>query len=332
MTRPDVARIREALIAVWDMDAARDARHAYARNARRLHTPTDRRRLDGALAAGLAKADVDVEQWEAELANSRTGGRRRLDELKADAVKQSGAHGEELRSGVEGRRKALGLLADTGQGAAAVQYVSLDSPFLIWTRPLIALDGSTIEPWNSRAKLTFGRSSLGGSAQLEDIGTEELSFYFLWDNPGNGWALVTVDGFLVLNGFGTATSHGGYLGGGSAALDLDASLSILEWGSQSPPTTPLPQADQSVSALKLKADSSGWFSDDDTKYALVFRGFDLRYELLAVPPGGVLVIDVSLSISYDLMDGSVAADFSTGDFGVISPFVSIQVLASGGVV
>jgi hypothetical protein len=331
MTRPDVAGIREALIAARDITAARDARHAHARPRAQLRTPTDRRLLDGALAAGLAKAGVDVGQWEGELAKSRTRGRARLDELKADAVRQSAAHAEELRSGVEGRRKALDLLASTGQSAAP-EYVTLDSPFLIWTRPLMALDDSTIEPWNSRAKITFERSNFGGSgtALLEDIGTEELSCYFLWDNPGTGWALVTVDGFLVLNGFCTANSHGGYSGGGSAALDLDASLNILEWGSQPPPTTPLPQADQSAPALKLKADSSGWFSDDDTKYALVFRGFDLRYELLAVPPGGVLVLDVSLSISYDLMDGSVAADFASGDFGVICPFVSIHVLASGG--
>ena len=86
----------------------------------------------------------------------------------------------------------------------------LDSPFLVWTRPLVALDDSTIEPWNSRAKILFTRSNYSrgwGTALLEDRGTEELSFYFLWDNPGDGWALVTIDGFLVLNGFCTANSR-----------------------------------------------------------------------------------------------------------------------------
>ena len=327
MTRPDAARIREALIAARDITAARDTRLANAR-PQALRSPTDRRRLDGALTAGLAKAGIDVGQWEAELAKSRTAGRRRLDELRADAVKQSGSRAEELWSGVEGRRKALDLLAGTGQGAGAVQYLSLDSPFLIWTKPLMGLDESTIEPWKSRAKFRFERSSPGGSVQLEDIGSEEVSFYFLWDNSGPDWALVTVDGFLVLDGFATATSHGGYVGGGSAALDLDASLNILEPGGEPPSPPPLPQASQSASVLKLKAHSSGLFSDDNTQYALVYRGFDLRFELLAVPPSSVLVIDVSLSIAHDLMDGSVAADFATGDFGVMCPFVSIQVLAS----
>lgn len=329
MTRPDAAHIREAVIAARDITAARDTRHAYARPAAQLRAPTDHRLLDGALAAGLAKAGVDVGQWEEELARTRSGGRDRLEVLKADAVRQSSTHAKELRSGVEGRRRTLELLADAGQSAAA-EHVVLDSPFLIWTKPLVAVDDSTIEPWNSRAKIRFTRSNYSGgwgTALLEDRGTEELSFYFLWDNPGDGWALVTIDGFLVLNGFCTANSHGGFRGEGSAALGLDVSLNILQWGNQPQPTTPLPQEGQSASALKLEADSSGWFADDDTKYALVYRGFDLRYELLAVPPGDALIIDVALSISYDLMDASVEADFATGEFDVMCPFVSIQVLA-----
>ncbi len=334
MTRRDVDHIREAVIAARDIAAATETRRAVARPAARLRTPTDHRVLDGAVAAGLAKAGVDVRAWEEELAKTRIGGRERLEGLKADAVSQSGPHASQLRVGIDGRRKTLELLAGAGQPAAgqpaAGEYVVLESPFLIWTKPLVAVDDSTIEPGNSRAKVLFTRSNYSGgwgTALLEDRGTEELSFYFLWDNPGDGWALVTIDGFLVLNGFCTVNSHGGLRGDGSATLGLDASLNILEWGNQPPPTTPLPQDGQSSSALKLTADSSGWFADDDTEYALVFRGFDLRYELLAVPPGDALVIDVALSISYDLMDGSAEADFTTGDFDVVCPFVNIHVLA-----
>ena len=76
MTRPDVARIREALIAARDITAARDTRLGNAR-PQALRTPTDRRRLDGALTAGLAKAGIDVGQWEAELADRPGASRRR---------------------------------------------------------------------------------------------------------------------------------------------------------------------------------------------------------------------------------------------------------------
>jgi hypothetical protein len=322
MTRP--AHIRDALIAARDITAARDVRRAYARPPARLRTRTDRRWLEGALAVGLAKSGVDIGRWERELTKSRTVARRRLEALKDDAVRQSTAHAKGLQSGVDERRTALDLLAATAQPATD-EYVSLDSPFLIWTSPLIALDDSTIEPWNSRARMTFERSNFG-AAVLEDIGSEELTFYFLWDNPADGWALVTVDGFLVLNGFCTAHSRGGIFTGGSAALGLDACLEILQSGTDSMLTTPLPQTSQSVPALRLDADSSGWFSDDETTHASVFRGFDLRYAPLAVPPRGVLVIDISLSISYGLLEGSVAVDFSTADFGVICPFVSIHVV------
>jgi hypothetical protein len=321
MARPDVAGIREALITARSMTAARDARHAHARPAK-LRTPTDRRLLDGALAAGLAKAGVNVGLWEEELAKSRTGGRRRLEVLKADAVRRSGGYAKELRSGVEGRRKVLDMLAGAGPAA---EYVSLDSPFTIEPTSGITLNNSIITPWNSLAKISFHDSNEGG-AWLEDIGTDELTFWFNWENLTDGYALVNVHGFLLLNGFCTANSQGGFWDvDRSASLSLDANLNLLEWWNQ-PATTPLPQANQSQPALRLEADSSGWWADDDTEYALVFRGYDLSYELLAVPPGGTLLIGVALSISFDLNDAAVVVDFASGEFEVMCPFVYLNIL------
>jgi hypothetical protein len=59
---------------------------------------------------------------------------------------------------------------------------------------------------------------------------------------------------------------------------------------------------------------------------VVYRGFDLRHELLPVPPGGV-VVEVSVSLSYGYGIGAVSADFATGEFEVGCPFVQILILA-----
>lgn len=189
------------------------------------------------------------------------------------------------------------------------------------------MSSSTILAWDSRAKVRYDGELYGSwnSAIIESVGTEELHFYFLWRNPDAGYAVVNVDGFLVLNGMGTVHSRGGLVGGGSARLSLDPTLELIQTWTQ-PVSSPAAQSGQTQRALDLAVDSDGWFSDDHTKTSLVFRGFDLRHEQAIVPPGQYLIIDVALAVNYSYIDGAVSADFTSAAFDVFSPFVEIAIL------
>jgi hypothetical protein len=137
--------------------------------------------------------------------------------------------------------------------------------------------------------------------------------------------VVTINGFLILNGFCTAFSPGGYMDGTrSATVQLDANLEIFEWWKQ-PATTPLTQEAQTRTMLRLEVDSSGWFDDDQSEYALIYRGTGLGYDQLTVPPRSVLAIKVALSVFYHLGEGKVAVDFASGEFDVGCPFVQLAV-------
>jgi len=313
-------QIKAALAAARHLEAARRQRQYQARPTR-LRLPADRRQLQQRLARAVAGAGIDADAWEAQLERSRANADRRLQEAKEDAVRHSGERARKLGADVDGRRQVLDLLAGPGR----TDYVALDHPFLILPTARIAVPDSSIAPWSSRARATFEHPGMGPGDDLGVAGTEELSFYYLWENAADGYAVVTIDGFLTLNGFCAARSSGAFLGGSSSTLGLHAVLEVFEWWNQ-PATTPLPQDGQRLPVVWFTADSTGWFDDDDTEYALVFRGFDLRYEQLAVPPHGVLVAEVLLSIYYNLGFGSVSADFASGEFNVGSPFVQLAVL------
>ena len=58
------------------------------------------------------------------------------------------------------------------------------------------------------------------------------------------------------------------------------------------------------------------------------RRCNLRYNQEFVPPGGGVVIKVGPDISWGLHGGTgIEADFDSGDFGVMCPFVQIQIMS-----
>jgi hypothetical protein len=231
-----------------------------------------------------------------------------------------------LRYGVEGKRKALEQLASLIPPHlppfSPTGYELIDSPFLIWPTQGVFFDSSHYEPWNSWGKIKLDSSKKNGG--------EELSFYFLWTNPSEGYTVINVDAYLILNGFCSVETGGGFFAGDrTSSLTLSSRLYLLEWWNQ-PPTSPLMQADQFQNALNLYAESGGTFDfDGDFDAQYIYRGFDLRYTLFLVPPRETVVFEVALNITYSNGDdgGQVHVDFTSGDFEVMSPAVLVATLS-----
>ncbi|MCW2690323.1 MAG: hypothetical protein JWR37_5213 [Mycobacterium sp.] len=326
MTELDPQRVREALIAARDMTRAADARSLAGGTATVQRLPQSTR-VRALVAERLARIGLDAAAVERELAAERAEGHRRLGELKADAVAQSASRAASLSRVVNNEVTVLdGLEATTGPGTT--QYQTLDSPVEIWATDGMNLESSTIAPYNSLAKARYdGRFYHEGTgAWLETVGQELLHFYYLWGNPRqDAYAVLTVSAILALNGFCSAHSRGGLIEGGDARLQLDPTLDLVRTWTQPISSAP-PQVGQSWHALDITADSTGVFTDDQTTYAVEFRGFQLSYEQAIVPPGQYLIIDVALSLTSNFLDGEVSADFATGLFYVLSPFVQLAIM------
>ncbi len=327
MSSTQKAQIEAAIAAARELAAVRDARRdaagsAAGRTCQGASTPAR------AVAADyLARAGLDTVGLERDLATAREENRRRADDAMAAAMSQSAAQADRLSAVVKDRQAALEALAVPGP-PAAIQYTALDSPVEIWTTDQLQLASSSIIPWNSRAKVSYDGKLYGNGWQyaiLEAAGTEELHFYFLWQNQRAGYAIVTVDAYLVLNGYCTVHSRGGVVDGGEAQLSADAAVDLIQTWTV-PISSPVSQPGQTQRALDLAVDSHGWLSDDHTKEAFVYRGFDLRYEQAIVPPGQYLIIDASVAFNYAFLNGEVDADFASAAFDISCPFVQVAVL------
>lgn len=283
------------------------------------------RRMRQQVVEQLRNMGVDTDSLERELSAARTRGKRRLTEAKEGAVSQAGARAESLRHLLDDAVAAFdGLVATTGDGPT--QYQALDSPVQIWATDGIDVESTTIEPYNSKAKVrleasyytSFFGAYLAGDEQL-------LHFQYLWRNPRqDASAVLNVNAIVALNGFCSAHSDGGITGGGVARLDLEPTLDLIQTWTQPISSAP-PQPGQSYRVARISAESSGLFSDDDDTSAVIFRGTSVGYQQAIVPPGQYLIIDVALRLYSETIDGKVDADFATGLFYVLSPFVQLAI-------
>lgn len=316
MTGTVVDRARTAVAAVRDLMLTAAPPAGTSRGTALPRSP----RVQALLAEQVARLGLDSAAIERELAAEYAADQSRLEDLKAAAVAESAAqHVVEPRppiGGVEGVRPR-----------ARTQY--LDTPVEIWATNRMGLESSTMQPYNSSAKFDFhdefDESFIG--AYLEAPDQEWLHFVYAWTNPPDaGYASVTVSANLVLDGFCSVHSRGGWFSNGSARMTLDPTLNLVQTWTQ-PNSYPPAQGGQTWQALDLAADSSGFDTDSKTKYASVYRGCFLNYDNATVPPGQLLLIDVALRISSTITRGENNADFASGQFGVLSPGVELAIVS-----
>lgn len=315
------SQVRLAITAARDLSAIREGRCANIIRppsfSESSSIQANGRAAQQLYASTLGKAGFDAEEFERIRAQNQIDMRRFAEEKKAEGVKCAAAGQHALLQGIDSRRKTMGVLASSSDPF----YVTLEKPFLIWARHLNVLGETHVELWNSWAKFKFDSGKTSGA--------EEFTFYYLWENPSDRHALVNIDGYLVATGhLQTGQNGGNFPGNRFANVTLTGHLYPLEWWNQ-PPTSPVAQTDQSQQIAYLATgDGGGWGNPGEIDVANVFRGCDVRYGLFLLPPHGVTVIEVTLTVSYNTGrdSGHVYVDFETGDFKVMSPFVLIAVL------
>ncbi len=317
------AEVRDSLVAAMNLSALREREAAETLTSfDGSEQPALRTSLDDAerfLGTVASKLDVDRARFERILDQHQIELKRIHEEWRAEIVKNSSAAAKDLDHQVASRRKALdALTASTFKPVVE----NLDSPFLIWATPANILTDSQIEPFASRAKFFFQSTARSGTRQLD--------FYYLWRNPVDRFAVINIDGYLVLNGFCRAGENGGFLPGDRrTSISLTTKMVPLEWWNQ-PPTSPLFQSSQSEVVLAFSASGGGGFGDVGAiETRTLSRSSGLGYNFFMIPPNGVTVIKYSLIASFSRGSngsGSVIVDFDSGAFRVMSPFVTIQIL------
>lgn len=130
----------------------------------------------------------------------------------------------------------------------------------------------------------------------------------------------------MLNGFCRSGSDGGFWPDSRySSLRVRAKLYPLEWWNQ-PPTSPPEQASQSQEVLSLSTGTSGFGSLGAIETEEISGEYNLPYDFFIVPSHDVAVFEIVMYVSYQLSDGSIEADFSSGDFRVLCPGVTVAIV------
>jgi hypothetical protein len=339
LTSGDVpSQIRDALTTAKNLTTSVDAREQINRlragRAQRSPVLQANVRAEGLLASVLEKAGFDAEKFKAIQAESRAELRRILQAQQAEAVKHSADVRATFRAAIESRRKAIEHVVASGI-SPFFQQVVFDRPFLIWPStqsPDLSLDSYQIEPWNSWAKFKVDSTS--------EVDLAGIEFYFFWENRSKDAVLINVDTWLMLNGYGRIDfpEHWNWE---FSDITIIALLSLLEGWNQ-PPTTPAIQADQHQKVLEIADDFEGgplftfmpsvpgatWWGHGWGEG--VSQTCNLRYNQELVPPGAGVVIKVGAEISWINHGGAgIEADFNSGDYQVMCPFLQIQIMNPG---
>ena len=309
-----MAAIREGHVGTWRRTVLVEATERAAR----------RRAVGELLRSSLAKAGVDVDRLDQMAAQQALEGRSATREEQAGAAKQIEAEERAFSRAITGRRTAFEQL----HRRAAAPPIILDKPFLMWETPRLetAFVGSHNESMNSSIRISIDTNR--GS----DL--TSFTFYFLWENESDFFAVTNVRSSLVLAGGIGVGAGTGIFSGDEVQLYMNAGLGILEWWNQ-PPTAPMSQQSQSQNIVTWDVSAGGVFGHPHSKFqTFAFTPFDLSYSAFAVPPKGVALFEVTLTIQYVFTRGGgdindfVRINFADGTNRAICPFVELDLLTA----
>jgi hypothetical protein len=241
-----------------------------------------------------------------------------LEKLKADSIRRAERAKDTIHSSIASQTQALRLASARNQ-FFPFPSVSLDKPFLIWATPHSSIiTDSRIESFNSWAKILVSSSA--------DQGEEKVSFYFLWENKTDYFAIIDANTSISATGQHLkAHSSGGWTGVDPTSRYSDcvihAEFALWQWGDLPPTSTPY----TSWQLGDVEASSSFW---DDDETADISDGASLGQSMFLVPPGGSVVPEVALKVNYSNGYGHMTADFDSGAYQIVCPVVVVSVLTS----
>jgi len=270
------------------------------------------------LASALEKSGFDAAAFERMQAEARAEMQRKAEAQRADALRNSAAARAAMSADVEARRKVIERLVASTNTAAIAQapQVVLDEPFLIWpatSPPGLVWGGSQIEPWNSWAKFRIDSTAAYGEA--------EIRFYFLWESSSDQLVVFNASSWLMFSGYCQVDIQGHWWETEWSGIEISAELGLME----PPPGIAKPSDSENVFDLNLDKPSFGSYISPWGER--VFRTAVLEADGALVIPQGWVVIMVSALLQWGSSSGGIEADFNSGDFEVMCPFVEIQVVS-----
>jgi hypothetical protein len=304
------AQLKKSILSLEAERAKHPARFK-ADRSQRATLQKGRQASDKMLAAFLKKSGLDLKQLQATQEKRGADLARMVAKHKADALKAAKRKGT-LYSSVTAQSKALATLTSLTDFFPYPTF-TLDTPFLIWSIPLIEIADSAAVPFGSWAKFDFKTS------QTMD---QKVGFYFYWRNPYSDYAVINAATSLTATGH--LRSHAPWgIAVNTSSVEADALLNLwFGW------PTDVVSSNYAAEYLGASGAFASFFSGPDTEGTSISSGVSLSTTMFAVPPGDTVVFEVALSLYCDNDSGNIDADFASGNFQIECPVVVFSLLNS----
>jgi hypothetical protein len=260
----------------------------------------------------LKGAGFDLEKFQALQDQRATELERMVAKDKEAALRRASRQKDTLHSSILKQSEAWRDVASRDDFFPYPTF-SLETPFLIWTTPLLAID-SAAAPFGSWAKFRVTTSQRRGS--------QKVGFYFYWPSPYRDYAVINAATFMSATGH--LRAHAPWTFGVNTSEVYASALFGLWFG--------FPNATTSGSYVNELLGATGAYGSTttggDVNTSSISAGVSLNTAMFAVPPRSVVVFEVALVIDYDNDDGNIDADFQSGDFSISCPVVVFSLLNS----
>jgi hypothetical protein len=241
---------------------------------------------------------------------------RVIEERQAESIKQSASVRKQLNSAAAAVLGGINNVATLGP----VKRYLVNEPLAISPTANLEFEGSTISPGNSLAKFQIHAVDLGYSS-----GIATVDYYFRWQNPSNYGTLISADGLLLVNGTARAATIGGW---GTmnhySELEIFAVLYVSGyWNSYES----LGSGEAAAAYLDVDTQANSplsFYQHSLVQTSNVLKFLDVQASgPMAVPPNGVVSLDIRFTIRFLSYSGSIGAVFGPDPFGVMSPGVIV---------
>jgi hypothetical protein len=277
--------------------------------------------VERVLGPALTKAGFDIAAFDKARLEHTEQIRRAVQEQRIALSRQ---HAEESHRFARLARQRADDLANV---RANIGPADTPSPYYVWlptpnatsATSNITVHSENIVAYNSTAKIEL----YSGAA----AGYDEFTFQYIWENPSDRYAVINADGFMAFDGFGNAFANGGFFPGDrQSSITVTASLNISElW--TTPPTNLYPTYGTSEeTVLSVSASAGGFLSTADSETQTAYRGYDLGYQIIPIPPNGALSFDLTLGVQYGSSDGDAFLDAYTGSYEVSGFGILVAIL------
>lgn len=260
----------------------------------------------------MTGAGLDLDKLRAVHEARETELERLVEAHKRDALRQAAKLRSRLHPDIGLQVKALSELAKKRDFFPNPTF-TLDTPFLIWSNPLLELD-SQAAPFDSWARFNHKTSQYRG--------TQKVSFYFYWPNPFADFAVINATTFMSASGHLKSHAPWGFWVNTSW---VHAAARFGLWFGVPREVNPAGYEERGLASTGAYGSAT---TGGGTNSTGVSAGLQLSKSMFAVPPATVVVFEVALAVDFENDDGNIEADFRSGDFRIACPLVVFSLLNS----